>query len=75
MWFAMLLAVVPLPMSCPEVVAELRMNPPAYGDQGRAVYAWEKFLHECEGKMGGPGATFSPVEVDAISKVMNPPPR
>ena len=50
------------------------MRPPAYGEQGRAVYEWDKFLSECEEKMGGTRATFSPEEVDAISKVLNSPP-
>jgi hypothetical protein len=40
MWFlALLLAQIPLPTTCDGVVTELKMNPPAYGDQGRAAYA------------------------------------
>jgi hypothetical protein len=76
MWFsALLLAQIPLPTTCDGVVTELKMNPPAYGDQGRAVYAWDKFLRECEAKLGGPGKIFSAEEVNEIAKVINPPPR
>jgi hypothetical protein len=76
MWFfALLLAQIPLPTTCDGVVTELKMNPPAYGDQGRAAYAWDKFLRECEARLGGPGKTFSAEEVNEIAKVINPPPR
>jgi hypothetical protein len=76
MWFfALLLAQIPLPTTCDGVVRELKMNPPAYGDQGRAAYAWDKFLRACEARLGGPGKTFSAAEVNEIAKVINPPPR
>jgi hypothetical protein len=76
MWFfVLLLAQIPLPTTCDGVVTELKMNPPAYGDQGRAAYAWDKFLRACEAKLGGPGKIFSAAEVNEIAKVINPPPR
>jgi hypothetical protein len=69
--FALLLAQIPLPTTCDGAVTELKMNPPAYGDQGRAAYAWDKFLRECEAKLGGPGKIFSAAEVNEIAKVIN----
>jgi hypothetical protein len=67
-----IVAAQPLPMECPQIVAELKMRPPAYGDAGRAEVVWERFLSHCEAKMGGPGAVISAEDVDALSKLLNP---
>jgi hypothetical protein len=70
MWFALLLAAVPLPTTCQQIVQELKLKPPAYGEKGRTESLWNTFLERCEPQMGGPGATFSAEEVDTISKII-----
>jgi hypothetical protein len=49
MWFALLLAASPpLPTTCPQIIEELKMRPPAYGEKARAGYVWDFYLKTCE---------------------------
>jgi hypothetical protein len=57
-FFVVFMAQIPLPATCEAAVAELKMHPPACGDQGRTVYEWDMFIRQYEEKMGGTGKTF-----------------
>jgi hypothetical protein len=71
MWLALLLAASqPLPTTCNQVVEELKMRPPAYGEKERIGYVWQKWVQECEAKTGGPGAVLSVEDMGEITKAL-----
>lgn len=76
---ALLLVMIASPASpqtssidCNEIVQKLKAKPPGDGDAHYVQVLWNLFIHECEAKMGGPGATFDSEEMIEISKVLNP---
>ena len=68
MWFAiLLLAAQPLPTTCPQIMQEMRMRPPAYGEKARAEYVWNFYLQNCQKEWGD---RLDTEDVDELSKVI-----
>jgi hypothetical protein len=63
---AMMLAAQALPTLCPDIVQELKMRPPAYGDQSRAQELWDRYLEKCERQMDFPLSTEDENEVSQV---------
>ena len=69
MWlFALLLsATQPFPTTCAQVLEELKMRPPSYGDKARAELVWDIYTVNCEEVLGG---RVSLQDVDAMLKLI-----
>ena len=69
MWlFALFLsATQPFPTTCAQVLEELKMRPPSYGDKARAELVWDIYTVNCEEVLGG---RVSLQDVDAMLKLI-----
>jgi hypothetical protein len=68
MWLAILLAASqPLPTTCPQIMQEMKLRPPAYGEQERAQYVWGFYLRHCEEEYGD---RLDAEDVEELTKVI-----
>ena len=68
MWLlAALVAALSFPTTCAQVMDELKMRPPAYGEKARAELVWDMYLTQCEKEWAG---KLDADDVEQLSKVI-----
>jgi hypothetical protein len=63
----LLAATQPFPTTCAQVLDELKMRPPSYGDKARAELVWDTYTLNCEEELGG---RASLQDVEAMLKLI-----